>query len=538
MASSGIFGQTNSFSQTKSIEFQNEQRALNLSLLESDIKKIDDAPLRCSLRLQIIEFIYENKVQSYTQAADGLILKCFDDINENSNQFSESAARYWKSRLIGLVKTHSPNLISEIEKQYSTKSADDLLTKNQELSFTENPTKIINEIISDIRQGNVSPNISFLIVSLQEKHPESFVRLLTSLLSFFETSPEKENLVTVLNSLSNFYLDKSFPLENKKRFLLIAIALGQKALAEQESSTVAQQSRHILRMSLLSIKEFIPSQYPQALAIFSTLDSKLANENVEREEVFKRIRESKNKLQKTIDEAEFAKDKDLQQFLWMEAAKLALPQKNFQKAVDLALKIESDDKNLLKWRNQFLLNDVLRASLEDEDFESAEYVVAKLESPINRADSLLKIASKFIKLNNIDKADIKISESLKEAGKIEINTAKTNLFLEAVQVTAKFNKLKAFEIMISAIDSANKVSAPDFDDKIGTEKRKNYVSEILLPVSVSFLQAFKDFSESDISNSDSLVMGIHYKGWRIAAQISIEKVRKYSLKQTKSVTEK
>lgn len=512
---------------------QNQQRAFTLNLLKSDVTALEDAPLKCSFRLQIAKFIFEKKVAGYFETANDFIAGCLEDVDKNSNQFSESETAFWRSHLISLLRVNSPAAASKFEEKYLNTNQDKNLSNFQELNLSKDPTTIVNKLISEIQKGQVSPDIIFSVVEVQQKNKEEFVRLLESLLPFFENTSKIDDFALVLNALSSYYVSESAPLELRKGFLLFAVRLGQKALLEQANSQFAELSRNILRLSLPKIEELLPSQYPQALAIFSTLNSKLANENREKEEAYRRIRESRDKLQQVITEAENAENEALKEEFWKKAADIALQAKKIRLTVDLIMKIESNGELFQEWRNQFLKDEVLSAALKEKDFELAEYIIRHLQIPKERTDALLKIASKHLELKAVQESSEKLDEALKTAEKAETEASKVELMFRAVPIAAKLDKLKAFEVLNSAIDSANKIPTPTLDDKLGTNSRKKYVSDILFPIAAGFSEAFDVLAQADTGFADTLISGIRLKEWRLAAQIAVEKQRKHPIEQIK-----
>ena len=110
--------------------YQNQQRAANLAVMRTNIKLLDDAPQRCFLRVQIIRFIFENKVISYNDTANALAVECLDETVDNREQFSDSQSNRQKNEILLLLRKYSPETAKKIEKRYfadvnSTDLADD-----------------------------------------------------------------------------------------------------------------------------------------------------------------------------------------------------------------------------------------------------------------------------------------------------------------------------------------------------------------------------------------------------------------------------
>lgn len=524
-----VFGQPDL---TKKIEaYQNQHRAYNLSLLKNDIKSLEDAPMRCFLYAQIMKFIFDNKIKSYHDVADAFALECLEDVKNNSSQFSVSQASFWKSTMISLLRVNSPDVAVKAERKYFADDQDSGLSDLRELELTKNYNDVANRIISKVIKGEIPDDIFPIFIKLREKDQSLSFRLLDVLLGFFETTPNLDRFDTTLNFLSQYYLDKSTPLEIKKRFLNFSVNLGQKVLLESDTSGLFQQAKYILEVSLPEINKSVPTLYSQALLIYATLEGKVNKKNREREEVYKRIELSDNKLHQTISEAEAAEDKILKNDLWMSAARLALNQKKIKLAVDLIMKIESEVEVFNLWRTHFLLNDVLTKSLKEEDFESAEYTINNIENLSERGSGILKIAAKFLELEDKTQAFEKIEEALKVLEKAERNQTKIRTLLSAVPTTLKIDKAKAFNITSLAIKEMNRLPTPSIDDKLGTDSRKKYVDSILLPTSFNLNSAFKLLAKEDVVFTYATSQEIDLKAWRLATQIIAETEKKYPYNQ-------
>lgn len=524
-----VFGQIDA---TKKIEdYQNQQRAYNLSLLKNDIKALEDVPMRCFLYTEIVKFIFDKKITNYYDTANSFALECLEDLKNNSDQISNSQNSIWKNTILSLLRVNSPDVAVKAEKKYLTDSNDSGLSDLKEIEMSKDLHNVANRIISKIVKGEISDDIFPIFIKLREKDQALSYRLLDVLLNLFETTPDLERFDTTLNFLSSYYLDKSTPLELRKKFLYFSVKLGQRVLSETDSSRLFEQARYILEISLTEINQIIPSLYSQALLIYSTLDGKVSRKNKEEEEIYKRIELSEDKLRQTIAEAEAAESKNLKNDLWMRAAKLALGQKKLKLSVDLIMKIESDVKVFSLWRNQFLLNNVLTISLKEKDFESADYIIDHIDGLNERGSGLLKVAAKFVDLNNNIQAFEKTEEALKVLEKAETNPAKIRILLSAVSVLIKIDKTRAFGIASFAIKEMNHIPTPGIDDKLGTDARKKYIDDVLLPTSFNLVGAFKLLAKEDAVFTYSTTLEVELKSWRLATQIIAETEKKYPYNQ-------
>lgn len=508
---------------------QNQQRIINLVLLEPSVRELKDARLRCSFRTQIAKFIFEKKIESHFGAASEFILECLDDVEKNLDQFDESEPSFWRSHLISLLRVNLPGTAAKIEEKYLTNSQGKNLLNSQELGQSNGPSEVADRLVADIHRGQITPEIVLLVSTIRQNDQKASSRVLEALLTYFEETTKITDFAVILNALSAYYVnDKEHP-KLKKEFLILAIGLGQKALLEQERRLpLTEVSRNILRRYLLDIEEVLPGLYPQALSVVTTLDSKLATENKEKEEAYRRIRDSIDKLRQTIEEAESTRNKALKNEFLRDASNLALQRKTPKLAADLIMKIESDGESFTIWRNGFMKDEVLSAALKEKDFDSAEYVVRQLDIPEVRAVAKLKIAAKYLELKAFQESSQYLDDALAVAAKANSEVSTIDIIFRAMPIAIKLSKLRAFEILNSAVDAANRIPALSTEAENGEEGRKKYVYDILAPVAGGLSEAFETLAKADVNLAETLIAGIRVKEWRLAAQIAVEKQRKFT----------
>ena len=519
-----IIGQT---SAEKKEIYQNQQRALSLSFLKSDIKAVEDAPMRCFLETRIAEFIYEKRILDFFDTAESFSLDCLEDIEKNAREFSGSQKIYWKSQTITLLRLNSPETARKAEKKYLLDGAESDLADFKEFDSSKDSNALVSKILAKLSRGEMPSEIIVVIDNLREKDPPATVRLLNGLLNFYETPSNLDESGDNLNFLIYDFLNESNPPELKKRFYNFAVNLGQRAVFETENKDLFFLSRDILKNSLPAINANLPELYPQASLIYATLDGKSSRQEKEKDEVYRRIEESKNKLQQTIAEAEATENKALKDDLWMSAAHLALEQKKFQISVDSIQKIETENESFKKWRVQFLLDDVIDACLGQRDFESAEYALKQVEDFNERGRGSLKIAAKYVELKDNAQASGKLNESLKIIEKSENSAAKVRILFSAVPLALRIDKAGAFNVASSAVKVINNLPTPNTDDKTPANERNEYVENVLLPTAFNIVKAFEILAKENADLSFSIAQEIQGKDWKTAAQIITETEKKY-----------
>ena len=521
----GIYAQTDI---TKKQEaYQNQQRASNLALLRSDIKLVDDAPQRCSLRVKVMEFIFKSNVKNYYEVANSLALECLDETVDNADQFSASTANWWKNNVLSLLRKYSPEVAAKAETKYFVGNQNDLA---DELDVRKDPNGVANRLISKIARSRVSPSIVSIIYQLRSVNNTAALRLLRAVLDYYESHFEEAYSDNNLIFLSSDYLSSDTPVELRKRFHNFTVRLGEAALADPKNDELSRLGMELLKNALSDIKLLSPELYPKAFSIYTALNSKKTDYQKEKDEVMERIRASKDKLAQTISEAESATNKSLKTDLWLYASQYALEAKRFRTAADSRLKIDVNDNEFLK-KTQFffLIENVLDPCLKEGDIESAEYIVGLVEDLEMKGKGLFKIAAKLVELKKIGPAFDNLSEGLKLVEKMETSVGKVLAIKSAIPIALQIDKNRAFDLAGDLVKVVNRFPTPGPDDKQGTEARKKYVSDTVTPISYNLDSVFGLLGKENMALADPISQGLQLKEFRLAAQIAIETQRIYPL---------
>lgn len=455
-------------------KYENRQRAARLILLRSELKSIDDAPMRCFLRAQIVRFIVENEISEEFDFAKTTAVDCFDDIKNRSGEFSESQSSNWRNTLLSYLRRISAETSLSIEKKYFA-TDDSSLSDLNEIDRSQNIAEITTRTISKISKGEVSGYLYPIYSKVREKDAQAGIRILDALLVFFERTSDLSPYADTLNFFSSAYLEPGVPVELTKRFFDFTIRLGVNQLANPRQSVLYSLSRGLLKFSLPKISVIAPSVYQQALSVYSALDGNASKAEKEVDEVKQRIASSNDRLGQTIIEAKAAESKALEDELWLSASQIALKQKKFQVSVDCILNFRTENESARPYRDYFLLNEVLPAALKDSAFDAAKYSVERIQDRNERGSGLLKIATRYLDLNDRAEAFVWLENALKMFENSENTSTKVRMLLSAVPLGFKLDQPRATEISSVAIKVANRLPTPGLDDKVGTASRLKYV---------------------------------------------------------------
>lgn len=527
VVSTTILGLGQNLTQKREI-FQNQQRALSLSFYKNSIKSLEDAPMRCFARKQIVEFIFSKKVKDQFDTAESFAIDCLEDIKNNPKQFTNSLDSYFSGEIIHLLKANLPGIEKKIGK-YQTKSEYSNYEDFLEADANKDANGLISKLLGKLQKGEMPPDVFFTIAKIRQTNPEASIVLLEPILRYYENSVISKDSDEKLFFISKDFLSDSVPIELKRRYVLLAIRLGQKAIFNEDvNSRLFTSSFSFFKWTQPIFKQLFPDLYPQALTIYTTLESKYSQANTEELEIYKRIEESDNKLEQTIIEAEATDDKEMKRGLWTNAAKLALKEKKFRLAVDCITKRESDSDFDRGYKTQILTTDILPAALEEKDFEAAEYVVKNVEDSIGKGFALLEISFAYSKTDDKTTALEKLNEALRVLDKAENDIHKVRTMLSAARLATKIENANAFEIADSAIKVINRLPTPNTEDKLETKSRTKHFEEILHPTANNIANTFKVLAEKDVDFAFPIAQAIQRKDLRLIAEIVVEMNKKYA----------
>ncbi len=509
--------------------YQNQQRAANLSVFKSNIKIVDDAPERCQLRLQIIRFIFEKKVTNYYDTANSIALECLDETVDNKEQFSSSQASWQKSEILSLLRKHSPALAIKVEKKYFVDGNSTDLTDSIDAQLGQDPNGLANRQVAKIAREGVTSSVHSLVYSLRQgNNNAAAVRILSAALDYYESHLESAYEGNALIFLESEYRDTRTPVDLHRRFYNFMVRIGEAAIANPENDEPSRIYLDIMSYAMTDLKQVIPELYPRASAIYNALNSKKDGREKERDEIYKRIEESKDKLAQTISEAESARDNDLKDSLWLRASDYAMEAKKFRIAAESRLKFVAGAEAFRMANYFFIKDEVVDGCLKENDIESAQYVIGLVEDPEMKAEGLFKIAAKLVELKKREAAFDTLNEGWKVLEKVEIKLPKIWIMHLAIPIALKIDKNRAFDMAGDIVKTVNRFLTPGPDDKPGTEARQKYAG-VLTGVSSNLESVFRLLGKENMALADPVSQGIQLKEWRLAAQIALETQRIYPL---------
>ena len=508
--------------------YQNQQRALHLLLMKSEIKNLEEAQMRGFLRLAIIRFIFENDVRKEFDSAETISIDFFEDMAKNSDQFTPESSVRWGNQLIAVIRLKSPDFAKRLEMKYLSKT-DMSVADLTDLQNGAKQSDIANRTIAKIAKGEVSDYVLSIHNAIRPVDPISADRILSALLSFFESVSDIGKYGPMLDFIGGNYSRPDAPSELKKRYFQFVVNLARDQVDKAAEGQTAQFILRTLKSALPQIQDLIPSLFTEAQSIFLVLDTRLNKNNRDREEIYARINASDDKLQQIIAEAEATKDKKIKDWLWAWAARLALEKKKFRLAVDMAMKGEVDLDGIQNGRDRFLCGYALEAMLKEKDFELADYTIRQIDNDFIHGTALLIAAKALVDVEDSTQAFEKLSVALRLFEKSDPDPESVYRILGIVPASIKIEKHAGFDVASRGLKIAGRIPTPNPEDRIGTPVRDKYINLVLLPVAFSIQKAFAELARSDVSLAESLSQEIKSRNWRLVAEAVVESERKYLL---------
>lgn len=496
--------------QVKQKEFKPEtsalhaQALLNFSNLNQQIKSVDNTTVRTFLRLKLSDFIWRKKIIGGQSLAETIVTEALEDFRKNKSEIPDFYQNSFQADAMALLRVYASALYKKISKEFDLEKDNPLHSYKLATGYGDSG---IRKAVDDVKKRLIVENdpdsftsVVFIVFELQKQNKVAEVNSILEavLASQEQMASSSPKLLLFLNE--SFHAHTT-PLSLQKRFLTVAFAKGQRLLQQLNVGNVSGDDFQViymtLRINLPHVQRLLPIDYPQALALVDALQKKLPQQNKKREEIDERIKQSKEKLAQTISEAKGAEDKTTANDLWQQAAQLALDEKKYETAVDCVNNIESDEPNFALWRDQFLDDEVAKLALENNDVESAEYAISKIESKLRNGTALLRVVKYYHKNKNALQSQIVLIEAVKKIRATDNAPPKVRGLSKALDIALPVDNALVFEIAHSIVKTINSLPLPNLEDKPQSEARKKIVEDVQMVIITNILPAFQRLAKHD-----------------------------------------
>jgi len=347
------------------------------------------------------------------------------------------------------------------------------------------------------------------LLRLQGTNSPALPDLLSAVLFVEEQQPGFISL-QLIPFFTPVFLAKTNPPELQTRFLLAAIRSTRLKPEDFANPTTRSQAVQALRGIMEATKSLAPAQYPEVATRLNALGDQSNNTEAQRQETEERIRTSSDQLAQIETEAEKTTDKAYKNELFDRAARLALTQAKFRKAVDLALASRIEDGTDSARSIDRFLGDVIRAAIKQNQPEAASYAISKMAKPLNTVNGLLALGKYYADNKEADKSRAALTESSRMLKKADNDNDKLKAALVLAQTLLPIDRVAGQEAFRDMVETINKLPAPE------KEKQKMfYVS--LMPVAEELIKSFRLLAAQDGAEALAIAQEIKFSELRVSA---------------------
>jgi hypothetical protein len=471
-----------------------------LSNVSNQIKALDEPAIRVFLRLRAAKFLWAEKTQASSKAAETMASEALADIQEHEDAIPGVYVKLFRKEVLAALQLHAPALASQLAERYKLESAAQGFETAYELLGSKDGVARATEMMSrNIQSGTErsDANLNFFLSRLDEAHPAETNRLLTDFINVAERMPGNYP-VPFLFGLANKYLHRgATPADLKARFMALFIrASANPAALSQTEQTIAY---NLLRANMQSIESLLPSLHAQASAQVSALASALPQQTFAREDADNNIRGSADQLAQTIAEADAAKDEDLRRELLGRAARGALSEGQLTSAVDLIMRMkprdEKDNEEFISYRDQFL-GDVVRSGIARKDYDALAYAAARIRDPLQRAAAVRRLALHFFEARDTVRAREVLGDALKLVESASDDAPKAAALLNLAVSYLKIDDMRVFPTTQASLKIIDSLPGLMPGAKPGSEAHQKYV-QTLLQLAYNLVPVFHLLAQKD-----------------------------------------
>lgn len=427
-----------------------------------NIKKMDEAGLRLSVRNQILAYLMINKVPSDEEQAlatqiarDALI-----DLSEHHKEITPFMLGYLSNSLGSWIQKYRPNLIEDFEKTVKATAEVNASQHIRSLFELKDGDRLAaKRIRQELQEHGPLEGLFFWLDELMRRNSSEFEPVASDVA---ERARQGQISCDTLFWISDIYLRPQVSSALRNRFLAAVVTRTQPANFVTEP---APQLAHDLLLKLLPvIQQSSPELYDQAQNNSFAIRAALNERQRSNDARIKRLKESVDPIGDLKSEAQSAKTKAERDELLLQAAELALEKKKFQLCLDILdsidIKAAAADSNWRLTIDQILKN-LVRASLKEKSADLAEKGVARIGATLTRVEGFSLIMSYYTKANEKEAAQRLLLEASKVAASDPDSPDKAKAFFLLSLVCEQVDRTQRTGLLLSGIKAMNNLSRPD-----------------------------------------------------------------------------
>jgi hypothetical protein len=436
--------------------------------LEGLIRELESPTLRVYFSYQLASYAWENGIKGTNAAL--LSKDALKDIKSYSGEMPDHMVNSLRRGLLSQLQLHAPLVWAEVREASNDQSNQSEMENAFSLLNTKGGTgPAVEKARGAVARGEDPGDMMvFFLSQLEVKEPETVPLLLSDILGAGERRPGGLS-VNTLFVLKHLYLREKTSTELQNRYLA---ALVRTIRRKNQWANPAEMANAygLIKGTLPLIEKQQPALYAIASEQELALASQLPPQVRERMLIDERVKRSPQPLTQLLNEIDAVVDSGLKEELTVQAAQLALQDGQLKTALELSLKVQSEQKETAAWRDQFI-GVVVVAALGAGDLDLARRAVASIGSPSARSSALQKVALYQKESRDLAGAGETLNEALKIVEKMDGGVQKAMALSELASSFVKVNQEKVIEVAEAFVEVANslqgsKKSSANSDDAV------------------------------------------------------------------------
>lgn len=428
------------------------------------IKQMDEVALRLSARNQILAYLWESKTLSdkHLSLKRNLALDAISDLSNHHFEIPQFMLDYLSAHLAALIEKHQPDLTEKLQAaKEAAKSGKHAINIRSLFELKNGDLLAAARIRQLLEQGEDIKELHFWLEDLRKQRSREFEPLLREVIAIAERGPQLS--FQTLFYLNLIYFHPAVPQLLQKGFAAMIVTRTQPANFIVTPAPLT--AYELLNGALPHIQQLLPEIYEQALSQNLVLRATMNQTQLAAEERRKRLKDSLNPIEDLVREAETAKTKTERNDLLVEAAEIALSEKEFSTCLDIVAKLDPELPSpgqpdfWQHWNSQFLKKLVTYA-VAAKELEIAEKAAARITASLVKVQAIALIMRHWSEAGDKGSAHRLLSEAIKVSESISDEFEKAKAFLLLSIRCDYADESKKAQLLLSSIKALNSLNKP------------------------------------------------------------------------------
>lgn len=493
-----------------------------LSRTLDSIKKMDEVALRLSVRIQLLDYLWEGRTLSgkHVSLKRNLALDAIADLNDHHLEMPRFMRDYLLANLTALIEKHQPDLTERLK---AVKEAAQIGRESHNISrlleLKNGDVLAAAKIRQLLAQGVDVSSLHFWLDDLRELKSREFEPLLREVISIAERGPQISFETLFWLTRVCFHSDVPQPLQRS----FAATILSRTQPANFAVTPAPQSAYQLLAGALPQIQRLLPEHYEQAVGQSLILRTSISQTLLASEERSKRLKESENLVEDLVREAEAAKTKGERNELLAEAAEIALIEEKFDPCLDVLsrmdveLKVPGHPGFWRDWNRQFVKKFV-KSAMASRELEIAEKAALGMTASLAKVEAVASLIRHWSKAGEKGSAHRLFVEAIKVADAVSDDFEKAKSLILLSIICEQVDESKKAQLLLSSVKALNGLYKPTTPRD--QEPYQEYVRK-LDQTGYQIIRSFKALIVSDEDAAIPLVDQFHKSDLRPFALIGI-----------------